>query len=204
MAADATPGRRPLFLAEARKLGLLGKAHWTHSESPFVSHRQRKLCKEKPSPRVPSGTSPRPGWRRLAHSVGVQIPSLPPNSRSPDSRNFIPPFYPTAIARAPFSTQPSRRDERPVASPRDGSATFASLICARAGDGPKNCSAQRSLSARLGRDLTMAAAATPRGRPQYAASRDEIAPSASGDREPTQPPGSAQRALTARLGKSNR
>ncbi len=47
----------------------------------------------------------------------------------------------------------------------------------------------------------MAAAATPRGRPQYAAPRDEIAPSASGDREPTQPPGSAQRALAARLGK---
>ncbi len=44
----------------------------------------------------------------------------------------------------------------------------------------------------------MAAAATPRGRPQYAALRDEIAPFASGDREPTQPPGSAQRALTAR------
>ena len=31
---------------------------------------------------------------------------------------------------------------RPVASPRDGSATFAPLICARAGDGPKNCSTQ--------------------------------------------------------------
>ena len=37
---------------------------------------------------------------------------------------------------------------RPVASPRDGSATFASLICARAGDGPKNRSAQQSLTAR--------------------------------------------------------
>ncbi len=40
---------------------------------------------------------------------------------------------------------------RPVASPRDGSATFASLICARAGDGPKNCSTQWSLAARLGK-----------------------------------------------------
>ena len=39
---------------------------------------------------------------------------------------------------------------RPVASSRDGSATFASLICARAGDGPKNCSTQWSLAARLG------------------------------------------------------
>ncbi len=44
--------------------------------------------------RVPSSSSPRPGWRWLAHSVGVQIPSLPPNSRPPDSRNFIPPFLP--------------------------------------------------------------------------------------------------------------
>ncbi len=67
---------------------------------------------------------------------------------------------------------------------------------------PKNYSTPQSWTARLGRDLAMAAAATPRGRPQYAASRDEIAPSASGDRKPTQPPGSAQRALTARLGKS--
>ena len=54
----------------------------------------------------------------------------------------------TVIFRAPFSVQPSRRDGRPVASPRDGSATFASLICARAGDGPKNRSARRSLAAR--------------------------------------------------------
>ena len=37
-------------------------------------------------------------------------------------------------------------------------------------------------SPKLGQDLTMTAAATPRGRPQYAAQRDEIAPSASGDR----------------------
>ncbi len=42
---------------------------------------------------------------------------------------------------------------RPVASPRDGSATFASLICARAGDGPKNCSTQWSLAARLGKSF---------------------------------------------------
>ena len=42
---------------------------------------------------------------------------------------------------------------RPVASPRDGSATFASLICTRAGDGPKNRFAPRSLTARLGKSF---------------------------------------------------
>ncbi len=42
---------------------------------------------------------------------------------------------------------------RPVASPRDGSATFAPLICARAGDGPKNRSTQWSLAARLGKSF---------------------------------------------------
>ena len=48
---------------------------------------------------------------------------------------------------------------RPVASSRDGSATFASLICARAGDGPKNRSAQQSLTAR--RDANASAAQAP-------------------------------------------
>ena len=185
-------------------MGLLGKAHWTHSESPFVSHRQRKLCKEKPSPRVPSGTSPRPGWRRLARPYGSQLFYLQPNSRTPGLKNFI---RPTVSGRAPFPTQPPRRCGRAGRLPLGRDALRLLLPAStlsetsRATD-PRNCSAPRSLTARLGRDLTMAAAATPRGRPQYAASRDEIATSASGDREPTQPPGSAQRALTARLGKS--
>ena len=68
-------------------MGLLGKDHWTHSESPFVSHRQRKLCKEKPSPRVPSGTSPRPGWRRLARPYRSQFPNWPTNARTPNPKN---------------------------------------------------------------------------------------------------------------------
>ena len=53
-----------------------------------------------------------------------------------------------ATSSAPFYALPPRRGGRPVASPRDGSATFAPLICARAGDGPKNCSTQWSLAAR--------------------------------------------------------
>ncbi len=43
-------------------------------------------------------------------------------------------------------------------------------------------------SPRISRDLTMTAAATPRGRPQYAAPRDEIASSASGGRKNNRPP----------------
>ncbi len=31
------------------------------------------LCKEKPNLRVPSGTEPRPGWRRLARPIGSQL-----------------------------------------------------------------------------------------------------------------------------------
>ena len=54
----------------------------------------------------------------------------------------------------------------------------------------------------LGRDLPMTAAATPRGRPQYAAPRAEIASSASGGRQTTPPSSSAQQSLTARLGDS--
>ena len=61
-------------------------------------------------------------------------------------------------------------------SPRRPPAAFAALrgramLCIATGFSPK-----------LGRDLPMTAAATPCGRPQYAAQRDEIAPSASGDR----------------------
>ncbi len=113
---------------------------------------------------------------------------------------------PTVSDRAPFSAMPPRRGGRAGRLPlgRDAQRLLLPASTPNAhsrASGPKNfpppCSARRSLSARLGRDLTMAAAATPRGRPQYAAPRDEIAPSASGDREPTQPPGSAQRALTA-------
>ncbi len=105
-------------------MGLLGKAHWTHSESPFVSHRQRKLCKEKPSPRVPSGTSPRPGWRRLARPYGSQLFYLQPNSRTPGLKNFI---RPTVSGRAPFPTQPSRRDGRAGHLPLGRPAILAAL-----------------------------------------------------------------------------
>ena len=45
----------------------------------------------------------------------------------------------------------------------------------------------RRLPTRRGRDLPMTAAATPRGRPQHAAPRDEMAPSASSGRETTLP-----------------
>jgi hypothetical protein len=49
---------------------------------PLVSRRQRKEL------RAPSSSSLRPGWRRLAHSYGVQIPCLPTNSHAPDSKNY--------------------------------------------------------------------------------------------------------------------
>ena len=57
--------------------GLLGKDHWSYSESSFVSRRQRKEL------RAPPSSSPRPGWRRLAHSVGVLfLYLLTPGARS--------------------------------------------------------------------------------------------------------------------------
>jgi hypothetical protein len=45
------------------------------------------LCKASSNLRVPSGTEPRPGWRWLAHSCGVQISCLQPNSQVPDPKN---------------------------------------------------------------------------------------------------------------------
>ncbi len=50
---------------------LLCKDRWSHSESSFVSRRQRKEL------RAPSSSSPRPGWRRLARPVGSQFPNRP-------------------------------------------------------------------------------------------------------------------------------
>ena len=55
------------------------------SKAP-AGRRQRKLCKEKPSPRVPSGTSRRRGWRRLARPYGSQFLYLPTNSRPPTEK----------------------------------------------------------------------------------------------------------------------
>ena len=78
-----------------------------------------------------------------------------------------------------------RRTGPPLPEAEDGDSANRDELC-------------KILGPKLGRVLPMAAAATPRGRPQYAAPRDEIASSASGGREPTQPPGSAQQSLSAR------
>ena len=45
------------------------------------------LCKEKPNLRVSSGTSPRPGWRRLARPYGSQLFSWQTNSGRPAQNN---------------------------------------------------------------------------------------------------------------------
>ena len=73
-----------------------------------------------------------PGWSAQRHRRGRQCKA----SRQAHLETQ-PKLRPHAFLRA----IPPRRGGRPVASPRDGSATFAPLICARAGDGPKNRSA---------------------------------------------------------------
>ena len=93
-----------------------------------------------PSP-VPLEAMQNPGWRAQRHRQG---------RRCKASRQAHLETQPKLRPHAFLRTIPPRRGGRPVASPRDGSATFAPLICARAGDGPKNCSTQWSLSARLG------------------------------------------------------
>ncbi len=62
-----------------------------------------------------------------------------------------------------------RRTGPPLPEAEDGDSANRDELC-------------KILGPKLGRVLPMAAAATPRGRPQYAAPRDEIASSASGDR----------------------
>ena len=62
-----------------------------------------------------------------------------------------------------------RRTGPPLPEAEDGDSANRDELC-------------KILSPKLGRVLPMSAAATPRGRPQYADPRDEIASSASGDR----------------------
>ncbi len=91
------------------------------------------LCKASSNLRVPSGTSHRPGVAVARATLRVAISQLAdqfPGIRPPQNCS-------TQQSLPARLFQPSRRNGRTVASPRDGSATFASLICARAGDGPK-------------------------------------------------------------------
>ena len=62
------------------------------------------LCKASSNLRVPSGTEPRPGWRGLAHSAGVQISCLQPNSQAPSpskTTSAATLLRPTVSVRAP-------------------------------------------------------------------------------------------------------
>ncbi len=169
--ASKTPGGRV-----AGPPGAARNSNRTHS-GVLVAIRERKSGPP-PAERAttPSSSSRRMGWRRLARPKGSQLFNLP-YSYKPFSRKFGPSPVPLEAMQNPGwgaqrhrlgqrceasrRTQPKlrphaflraippRRGGRPVASPRDGSATFAPLICARAGDGPKNCSTQWSLAARL-------------------------------------------------------
>ena len=67
-------------LAPAEKQALTERPHSCHSH--LASRRQRKEL------RAPTSSSPRRGWRWLAHSVGVQLLYFPPNTRAPNPRNF--------------------------------------------------------------------------------------------------------------------
>ncbi len=85
---------------------------------PLASRRQRKLCKEKPSPRVPSGTSPRPGWWQLTRPGGSQFSTGRP---TPFLRKFGP---------SPIPPRPLR-----------GLVAQAARLCES-----RNCPAQNSAS----------------------------------------------------------
>ncbi len=88
--------------------------------------------------------SHRPGWRRLAHSYGVQIPCLPTNSRAP-TRNNKP--WPHALAGiSPW---------RPTPPPAEGRCRSAHEDWVLLGEDrwrqPRNYSTKlQALSARLG------------------------------------------------------
>ncbi len=74
----------------------------SRTQNPTLRAAASGLCGENPSFRVPSGTSRRRGWRRLAHSYGVQIPYLLTNARTPGPKN-----------RAPQQTAPTGRAGQP-------------------------------------------------------------------------------------------
>ncbi len=113
-----------------------------------------------PSP-TPLEAMQNPDWRAQRHRLGrrlyeSQFPCWPTGCKS-SAKTFV-------LGRAP------RRPLYAVAA-RRGRRLYESRHVRK-----------KVLRPKLGRNLPMAAAATPRGRPQYAALRDEIASSASGGR----------------------
>ncbi len=81
-------------LAPAEKQALTERPHSCHSH--HAGRRQRKELRALPS------SSRRRGWRRLAHSYGVQIPNWPTNFRAPGPKNCSAPLLrPTVSVRAP-------------------------------------------------------------------------------------------------------
>ena len=74
------------------------------------------LCKEKPSLRVPSGIEPRPGWRGLAHSAGVQLFNRAPDYESPTEK-IRPVAHPLEAMQTPVGV-PSGTPSKPQTSRR--------------------------------------------------------------------------------------
>ena len=124
----------------------------------WPSGREKAGRRQRKELRAPSSSSRRMGWRRLARPKGSQLFNLPYSYKQ-----FGPSPTPLEALQNPgWSAQRHRIGRRCKTSQRARNKLF---------------------SPRLSRDLTMTAAATPRGRPQYAALRDKIASSASGGRK---------------------
>ncbi len=95
--------RPPLAPAEKQTPSALSSAHCRFGAErlSFASRRQRAL-RRKPQLSCAERHLAPPGWRRLAHSYGVQIPNWPTNFRAPGPKNCSAPLLrPTVSVRAP-------------------------------------------------------------------------------------------------------
>jgi hypothetical protein len=106
----------------------------------------REIFREKPSLRVPSSTEPRPGWRRLAHSAGVQFLYLLPNFRASAPPRTTPPnvLCPRAFSRTAVS---KRRAARRLPLGRNAQRLLLPASTPNApsrASSPKNCSAREN------------------------------------------------------------
>ena len=81
----------------------------SRTQNPTLRAAASGLCGENPSFRVPSGTSRRRGWRRLARPVGSQFPNrlTKPQASDPSKTTSSHPFpRPTILDRAPGEILP--------------------------------------------------------------------------------------------------
>ena len=155
----------------------------TTSEIPLKAGGRPKTCFDCPT-RAAALT---PGGRCLpALGVGLPEEKPAPSARLGDSCYFAKSKIVESLLRRGARVPLGRRTGPPLSEAEDGDSANRDELC-------------KILGPKLGRALPMAAAAPPRGRPQYAAPRAEIASSASGGRQTTPPSSSAQRSPSARL-----